>query len=70
MDDGKSKIVFNNVKVNISFNVENNYKVICVDVNENKVKFNVDKNQVKFVDNKENKIHVEEKKPIKPANKS
>lgn len=69
MDDGKSKIVFNNVKVNISFNVENNYKVICVDVNENKVKFNVDKNQVKFVDNKKNKIHVEEKKPIKPVNK-
>ena len=69
MDDGKSKIVFNNVKVNISFNVENNNKIICVDVNDNKVKFNVDKNQVKFVDNKKNKIHVEEKKPIKPINK-
>ena len=37
-------------------------KIIYIDVNENKVKFNVDKNIIKFIDSKENKIKVEEKK--------
>ena len=73
MDEGKkNNIVFNNVKVNISFNVENSNKIICIDVNERQVKFNVDDNQVKIIDNQKNKIHVEDKKPIKqikPVNK-
>ena len=68
-EKNKSKIVFDNVKVNISFNVESMYKVICIDVNENKVKFNIDKNQFKIINSKGNKIHVEEKKPVKQTKK-
>ena len=68
-EKNKSKIVFDNVKVNISFNVESMYKVICIDVNENKIKFNIDKNQFKIINSKGNKIHVEEKKPVKQTKK-
>lgn len=67
VEGNKNNIIFNNVKVNISFNVENSNKIICVDVNDNQVKFNVDKNQVNFVDQKKNKIHIEEKKNKKPV---
>ena len=68
-EDNKSKIIFSNVKVNISFNVVNMNKIICVDVNEKKVEFNVDKNKVRFIDSKGNKIYVEEKKPAKDVKK-
>ena len=58
------------MKVNISFNVENSNKIICVDVNENKVKFDVDNNKVSFADKGKNKISVQEKKIEKPKKNS
>jgi len=70
VEGNKNNIIFNNVKVNISFNVENSNKIICVDVNENKVKFDVDKNTVSFPDKGKNKISVQEKKIEKPKKNS
>ena len=66
VEGNKNNIIFNNVKVNISFNVENSNKIICVDVNENKVKFDVDHNKVSFDDKGKNKITVQEKKIENP----
>ena len=66
VEGNKNNIIFNNVKVNISFNVENSNKIICVDVNENRVKFDVDHNKVSFDDKGKNKITVQEKKIENP----
>lgn len=56
----KNNNIFNNVKVNISFNVENNNNIISVHVNNNKVNFNIDKNKIN-IENKKNKLYVEGK---------
>jgi len=64
VEGNKNNIIFNNVKVNISFNVENSNKIICVDVNENRVKFDVDHNKVSFDDKGKNKITVQEMQSI------
>ena len=66
IEGNKNNIIFNNVKVNISFNVENSNKIICVDVNENRVKFDVDHNKISFDDKGKNKITVQEKKIENP----
>lgn len=70
VEDNKNNIVFNNVKVNISFNVENSNKIICVDVNQNKLKFDVDHNKVIFPDKGKNEIHVQEKPKIDNSKKN
>jgi hypothetical protein len=70
VQDNKNNIVFNNVKVNISFNVENSNKIICVDVNENKLKFDVDHNKVIFPDKGKNEIRVQEKPKIDNSKKN